>query len=143
MWKGISNFEIEKIFKEINNTDVNENFIDVFPRDKMNKFIMFEKMMPGKKYPFIISNTNRSDKSGTHWWSILNISPKGKLLFFDSFGINGMKKLIVTDNKKIVGKVLKWLELADKKDDKLTLIKLKFSVNGYKNLGWKRNFQPF
>ena len=46
--KGISNFEIEKIFKEINNEDINENFLGVFPSDKINKFIMFEKMMPGK-----------------------------------------------------------------------------------------------
>ena len=41
MWKGISNFEIEKIFKEINNSDISENFIGVFPSDKTNKFIMF------------------------------------------------------------------------------------------------------
>ena len=49
MWKGISNFEIEKIFKEINNSDISENFIGVFPSDKANKFIMFEKTIPGKK----------------------------------------------------------------------------------------------
>ena len=36
MSKGISNFEIEKFF------------LDVFPSDKINKFIMLEKMMPGK-----------------------------------------------------------------------------------------------
>ena len=30
-----------------------------------------------------------------------------------------MKKFIVTDNKKIVGKVLKRLELAVRKDDKI------------------------
>ena len=42
---------------------------------------MFERMMPGKKYPFIISNTDRSDKNGTHWWSILNISPKSDYFF--------------------------------------------------------------
>ena len=51
-----------------------------------------------------------------------------------------MKKFIVTDNKKIVGKVLKRLELAVRKDDKLTLIKLKFSMNGYKNLAEKEIF---
>ena len=34
--KGISNFDIEKIF------------LDVFPSDKINKLIMFEKMMLGK-----------------------------------------------------------------------------------------------
>ena len=48
MSKGISNFEIEKIFKKINNEDINENFLSVFPSHKMNKFSMFEKMMPGK-----------------------------------------------------------------------------------------------
>ena len=51
-----------------------------------------------------------------------------------------MKKFIVTDNKKIVGKVLKRLELADRKDDKLTVIKLKVSMNGYKNLAEKEIF---
>ena len=45
-------------------------------------------MMPRKKYLFIISNTNRSDEDGSHWWSILNISPKSKL-FLDLFGISG------------------------------------------------------
>ena len=99
MSKGISNFEIEKIFKEINNEDINENFLGVFPSDKINKFIMFEKMMPGKKYPFMISNADRSNESGIRWWSILNISLKSKLLFFDSFGICGMKRFIVTDDK--------------------------------------------
>ena len=42
--------------------------------------------------------------------------------------------------KKIVGKVLKRLELAERKDDKLTLIKFKFSMNGYKNLTEKELF---
>ena len=57
-------------------------------------------MTPDQKHQFIISNTDRSDESGTHWWSILNISRKGKLLFFDSFGLSVMKSFIVTDNKK-------------------------------------------
>ena len=46
--KSISNFEIEKIFKEINNENINENSLGVFPSDKINKFIMFEKMVLGK-----------------------------------------------------------------------------------------------
>ena len=81
MTKAISNFEIERVIKEINNNDLNENFVDLFPSNRINKFIMFERMMPGKKYPFIISNTDRSYKNGTHWWSILNVSPKSKLFF--------------------------------------------------------------
>ena len=56
MSKGISNFEIGKIFKEINNEDINENFLGVFSSDKINKFIMFQK----------ISNTNRSNAADSH-----------------------------------------------------------------------------
>ena len=100
MSRGISNFEIEKVFKEINE----DIFLGVSPSDKINKFIMFEKIMPGKKFPFIVSNTDRSDKGGTHWWSILNISPKGELLIFDSFGVSGMKHFIVSDDKKLLEK---------------------------------------
>ena len=91
-------------------------------------------MMPGKKYSFIISNTDRSHEGRTYWWSILNISPKRELLLFDLFGISGMKHFIVRHDKKIVGKVMKSLELTDQKDNKLTLFKLKSSMNSYENL---------
>ena len=114
--------------------DLNKNFLGVLTSGKINKFVMFEKMMSGKKYPFIISNTDRSDEGGTHWWGILNISPKNELLLFDSFGISGMKRLVVLDDKQIVGKVLKRLEFADRKDNKLTFVKLKFLMNGYERL---------
>ena len=36
MTKDISNFKIEGVFKEINNDDLNENFLGVFPSDKIN-----------------------------------------------------------------------------------------------------------
>ena len=73
---GISNFNIEEIFNKANNSDLLQNFIVVFPSDKMNKFLDFKKMMKDKRYPFLIANTNRSDKEGTHWWSILDIDRK-------------------------------------------------------------------
>ena len=60
---------------------MNEHFLGVFCSDKTNKFIMFERMMPGKKYPFFISKSDRNDKNGTHWWIILNISSKSELFF--------------------------------------------------------------
>lgn len=88
----------------------------MFPSDKINKFVMFARMMPGKKYPFIISNTNRSDQPGTHWWSILNILPKSELLFFDSFGIMGLKNFKVKVDKKIINKVLTGIEKMDRID---------------------------
>ena len=63
-------------------------------------------MMKGKKYPFLIANTDRSDKKGTRYWSILDIDRKKDFLLFDSFGIKGLKKFIVKDDEKIVAKVL-------------------------------------
>ena len=45
-----------------------------------------------------------------------------------------MKHFIVSDDKKIVGKILKGIETIDQKDKKLTLCKLKFSMNAYEKL---------
>ena len=41
--------------------------------------MLFEKT---GKYPFLIANTDSSDKEGTHWWSIRDIEPKTYLVFF-------------------------------------------------------------
>ena len=91
-------------------------------------------MMRGKKYPFIIPNTDRSNGGSTHWWSLLNILPKSKLLLFDSFGISDKQHFIASNNRNIFGKVLKSLELADQRGNKLPLIKLKFSMSSYEKL---------
>ena len=93
---------------------------------------MFEKNDASKKYPFIISNTDREYVSGTHSLSILNISLTSELLFFDSFWIAGLKNL--KDNKKIINKFLKGIEKRDRVDQKLTLQKMKFSMHCYKKL---------
>ena len=81
--------------ESLSNSDLLQNFVGVFPFAKMNKFLDFKKMMKGKKYPFLIGNTDRSDKQGTHWWSILDIHGKKDFLHFDSFGIKGLKNFIV------------------------------------------------
>ena len=91
-------------------------------------------MMPGKKCPFLVSNTDRSDQGRMHWWSIMNISPKKELFFFDLYGIEGMKHFIVSDDKKTVGKILKGIETIDQKDKKVPLCKLKSSMNAYEKL---------
>ena len=49
-----------------------------------------------------------------------------------------MKRFIVQDDKKVVGKVLKGIELADTKHNKLTLVMLKFSMNNYDRLTEKK-----
>ena len=49
----------------------------VFPTNKMNGFIDYKAVVSEKKgkYPFIIANTDSSDKSDNHWWSIMDIEP--------------------------------------------------------------------
>ena len=74
--EGLSNFDIEEIFNKADNSELLQNFIDVFPSDKINKFLDFKKMIKSKKYPFLIANTDSSDKKGTRWWRILDIDRK-------------------------------------------------------------------
>ena len=91
---GISNFQIENAIKKIGDEDVLDNFVGVFPSNYMNRFINHSAMIEEKKgkYPFIIANTDADNEKGTHWWSILNIEPRNELFFFDSFGLDGLKK---------------------------------------------------
>ena len=89
MYRGISNLEIEKTLKTSKNDNINKKPIGIFPSGKINELVHFHKIIKarGAKYPFLISNMDRSDKEGTHWWSILDIHPKTEIFFFDSFGI--------------------------------------------------------
>ena len=64
MSKGISNTEIEKLFKEINNDDLSENFLSAYPSDQINKFITFEKMMPGKNILSWFQTRTEATKAG-------------------------------------------------------------------------------
>ena len=113
MGKSILNVEIERIFNEIDNADLNNNFLGVFPSNKINKFISLKKMMVDRKNPFLIANTDRTDKGGTNWWSILDISQASDILLMDSFGVFGLKNFIVQNNTKIVERIIKGIEKLD------------------------------
>ena len=52
-------------------------------------------MMRDRKYPFLIANTDRSDKGETHWWSILDIGPTSDFLLLDTFSIEGLKNFVI------------------------------------------------
>ena len=54
----------------------------------------------GAQYPFILMNTDRSDKKGTHWWSFLDLHLKKEIFLFDSFGFEDFKELILQDDQK-------------------------------------------
>ena len=81
--EGISNFQIEKAFKNIEDDDLNDTFVGVFPSNYMNKFIDHDSMISDKeKYLFSIANLDNSEKPGVHWWSILDIEPKTDISFW-------------------------------------------------------------
>ena len=52
------------------------------------------------KYPSLIANTDGSDKSGTHWWSILDIEPKTDLFFFINLVLMALKALLYRTTKR-------------------------------------------
>ena len=86
------------------------------------------------KFPFIIANTDASDKPGVHWWSILDIEPRTDIFFFDSYRIEALKHFIIQGDRQIVDKILIGIEKMDRKDDKITLCKIKFNLGACKHL---------
>ena len=74
-------------------------------------------MESGAHYLFIIMNTDRTNKNGTHWWSLLDLHLK--------------KEIFLQNDKKVLKKILYGIEKFNKKDNKITLITLKFSIREY------------
>ena len=66
-------------------------------------------------YLFIIKNTDRSDRKGTHWWSFLDLHPKKEIFLFDSFGFDGFKEFLLQDDKKTLNKILYGIKKFEKK----------------------------
>ena len=131
---GISNETIDDFFEKVDDKDLENNFIGVFPSNLTNQFISHHAIIKTKanvKYPFIIMNTDRSDRNGTHWWSFLDLHPKKDIFLFDSFGFNGLKKFIIDNDEKLLNKVLFNLKTFGKKDRKITLVSLTFSMLEY------------
>ena len=59
---------------------------------------------------------------------------------FDSFGFEGFKKFVIQDEQKIINKIFYNVEKFDKKDNRITLVTLRFSIPEYKKL---KNFDKF
>ena len=81
--KGISNLEIKKVIANSSNDDLKVNFAGVFASNEINYFISFHSLFKNKdaKYLFLISNIDRADRPGTHWWSIVGISSEKRDIF--------------------------------------------------------------
>ena len=136
MSSGISNEEVVNFFENVEDNDLKENFVGVFPSNYINKFISFHQMAKEKtkKYPFIIMNTDRSDKAGTHWWSFLDLHQKKEIFFFDSFGFTGFKKFVIDNDVNILNKILFGIKKFKRKDEKITIVSLKFSMKEYEKI---------
>ena len=80
---GISNQNILNFIEEKANDDIKKNFVGVFLSNFITKFITFHRLMneKGARYPFIIMNTDRSNKKGMHWRSFLDLHPKKEIFF--------------------------------------------------------------
>ena len=129
---GISNFTIEKVINEIND-DLKTNFVGVFPSNHTFRFLKFADMIREKKapYPFMIMNTDRSGKKGTHWWSILEISCKEQILLFDNYGFVGLKEFIIDNDRNAIDEFFYGLEKMNKNDKKINLTYVQFDVTSY------------
>lgn len=84
MSRGITNFQIENILKNLSDEDINDNFVGVFSANQMNRFIDYKAMISKKKssHPFNITNTDSSDKSHTHGWRIMDIEAQAEFCYF-------------------------------------------------------------
>ena len=140
---GISNDKIIDFFEKETDDDLKENFIAVFPSNYVIRFISFHEMMRFKrKYPFVIMNTDRSDKNGTHWWSLLDLHERKEILLFDSFGFEGFKKFVIDNDRNVLNKILFGIQKLQKKDQKIILISLKFSMKEYEKIKNEHLLRP-
>ena len=98
------------------------------------KFIVLNKLIRTRKYSLLIANKDRSDKGGMHWWSISDINAKSDFLLLDTFRIEGLENFNIQDDRKVIQKVIKGIEKMDRKDNKLTLVRLKFPIKNFKEL---------
>ena len=132
---GISNVNINKIIDEIDG-DLKQNFVGVFPSDKTFRFFKYKHLIKEKKasYPFMIMNTDRKNKEGEHWWSLLEISDKKQIFLFESFGFAGLKDFIIDDDRHILDEFFYGLEKINKKDKKINLTYVRFDITSFKKV---------
>ena len=130
MSKGISNFQIDKFFKD-ENEELQKHYIGTYSIDSITKYINFYDIMKKRnaKYPFAVFNTDKENEPGKHWWSFLDIQPKNNLFLFGSLGLDGFKIFIVNNDEKVKNELLynfKRYELQSKNE--LTLCSMKFCI---------------
>ena len=145
MSKGISKLQIENALKDMKDEGIDDNFVGVFPSSHINKFINHAAMISEKKgkHPFVIANTDSSEKGGIHWWSILDIEPKREIFCYYSFGLNSLKNFTIQDNRNVIEKILLGTEKMTRTANKITFFNIWFNLNACKNLSTEELVQVF
>ena len=64
----------------------------------------------------------------------MDIEPKNDLLFCYTFGVDDLKSFLIQDDQKIIEKILLGTEQLTRRDKRITLVNIKFSLNACKNL---------
>ena len=64
----------------------------------------------------------------------MTLNLETKFIFFDSFGLDGLKHFIIQDDKKIIDKILIGIKQMNRTDQKITLCKIKFNLGACKEL---------
>ena len=59
---------------------------------------------------------------------LFDLHPKIEIFLFDSFGSEGFKEFILKDDHEVLNKILYGIEKFNKRDNKIILITLKFSM---------------
>ena len=144
MSRGISNYQIDKFFKEQNDV-LQQNYMGTYSIDSITKYIDFYSIIKNRnaQYPFAIFNTSTENEKGEHWWSFLDIRPSNTLFLFDSLGLNGFKVFIVNNQEKVINNLLYNFQKcnSDKLTRKLNLCSMKFCVNSWRQLPQKTKGQ--
>ena len=59
MSERISNFQIEQAFKNLNESDINNNFVGSVPANQMNKFIDYKSITSEKRKIYLLNSKHR------------------------------------------------------------------------------------
>ena len=85
-------------------------------------------------------NADRADKKAKHWWNFLALHPKEEFFFFNSFRFTGLTEFIMNDNKKNINRIFYKLKKFNVPDNKLMLVKIKFSIKEHEKIKRSYNF---
>ena len=128
----------------MNDPNINDNFVAVFPASHMNIYILTTSLWYLKKRQISFHHSKyRELWQGRHVLvEYIRIEPSADLfiflfiylIIFDTFGVGDLKSFIIQDDKKSIEKILFGTEQLTRTDNKITLVNIKISLNACKHL---------